>query len=70
MVLSAALIPAVEGGFVACDPETGSTTQGENIPAVLANLRGATGLYLEEFTPPVTGQPLLTTFEIASPAHA
>lgn len=45
MLLAAVLIPAEEGGFVALNPETGSTTQGETVPEVLANLREATELY-------------------------
>jgi predicted RNase H-like HicB family nuclease len=65
MVLTAVLIPAEEGGFVALNPETGSTTQGENVPEALANLREATELYLEEFPLQSAGQPLVTTFEVA-----
>jgi predicted RNase H-like HicB family nuclease len=52
MQLTAVLIPAEEGGFVALNPETGTTTQGESIEEALANLQEATELYLEEF--PVT----------------
>ena len=65
MVLTAVLIPAEEGGFVALNPETGSTTQGESVPEALANLREATELYLEEFPLVSAGQPLVTTFEVA-----
>jgi len=68
MVLTAVLIPAEEGGFVAYNPETGTTTQGESVPEAISNLREATELYLEEFPLEQTGQALLTTFEIA--AHA
>ncbi len=32
MRLTAVLIPAEEGGFVAFNPETGTTTQGESVP--------------------------------------
>ncbi|TLU56235.1 MAG: type II toxin-antitoxin system HicB family antitoxin [Chlorobium sp.] len=49
MELSALLTPAAEGGYVAFNPETGTTTQGETIEESLANLREATELYLEEF---------------------
>ena len=49
VLLTAVLIPAEEGGFVALNPETGSTTQGESVPEAIANLREATELYLEEF---------------------
>ncbi|MBK8285287.1 MAG: type II toxin-antitoxin system HicB family antitoxin [Ahniella sp.] len=52
MQLTAVLIPAQEGGFVALNPETGTTTQGDSIEEALSNLREATELYLEEF--PVT----------------
>ena len=68
MQLTAVLIPAEEGGFVALNPETGTTTQGESIEAALANLREATELYLQEFPVTSYGKPLLTTFEVS--AHA
>lgn len=58
------LILAQEGGFVALNPETGTTTQGESIEEALANLQEATELYLEEFPASSYGKPLLTTFEI------
>ena len=70
MLLSAVLIPAEEGGFVAMNPETGTTTQGDSVSEALANLREATELYLEEFPLPLVGQPLLTTFEVTAPVHA
>jgi len=66
MVLTAVLIPAEEGGFIALNPETGSTTQGESVPEALANLRQATELYLEEFPLKTAGQPLVTTFEVSA----
>ena len=69
MILTAVLIPAEEGGFVALNPETGSTTQGETVAEAVANLREATELYLEEFPLQSAGQPLVTTFEVAG-AHA
>lgn len=49
MTLSAVLTPAEEGGFVALNPETGTTTQGESVEEALANLSEATELFLEEF---------------------
>ena len=68
MVLTAVLIPAEEGGFVALNPETGTTTQGESVPEALDNLREATELYLEEFPLVSADQPFLTTFEVAARA--
>lgn len=68
MLLTAVLIPAEEGGFVALNPETGSTTQGENVAEAIANLREATELYLEEFPLRLAGQPLVTTIEVAGHA--
>ena len=64
MQFTAVLIPAEEGGFIALNPETGTTTQGESIEEALANLQEATGLYLEEFPLASYGQPLMTTFEV------
>jgi predicted RNase H-like HicB family nuclease len=66
MELTAVLTPAVEGGYVAYNPETGTTTQGETVEEALENLREATELYLEEFPLSVTGRPLLTTFRVAA----
>lgn len=68
MTLSAVLSPAEEGGFVALNPETGTTTQGETVEEALSNLREATELYLEEFPLPKGGGTLLTTFEVAERA--
>lgn len=65
MLLTAVLIPAAEGGFTALNPETGTTTQGESVEEALANLREATELYLEEFPLTTSGQPLVTTFQVA-----
>jgi predicted RNase H-like HicB family nuclease len=68
MLLTAVLIPAEEGGYVALNPETGTTTQGESVADAIGNLREATELYLEEFPLVKTGQPLVTTFEIGARA--
>jgi len=65
MLLTAVLVPAPEGGFTALNPETGSTSQGETVEEAVANLREATELYLEEFPLKSTGQPLVTTFQVA-----
>ncbi|MDO9046764.1 MAG: type II toxin-antitoxin system HicB family antitoxin [Methylobacter sp.] len=68
MELTAVLTPAVEGGYIALNPETGTTTQGESIEEALANLQEATELYLEEFPLTITGRSLLTTFQVATHA--
>lgn len=68
MELTAVLTPAEEGGYVALNPDTGTTTQGETVEEAVANLREATTLYLEEFPLVWRGRPLVTTFSI--PAHA
>lgn len=65
MDLSAVLTPAPEGGYVAFNPETGTTTQGESVEEALANLVEATELYLEEFPLTAFARPLLTTFQVA-----
>jgi predicted RNase H-like HicB family nuclease len=64
MLLTAVLMPDPAGGMTAVNPETGTTTEGETVEEALANLREATELYLEEFPLAVSGQPLLTTFEV------
>lgn len=56
MELSAIITHSAEGGYVAFNPETGTTTQGESIEEALANLREATELYLEEFPLTLTGR--------------
>ncbi len=68
MELTAVLTPAEEGGYVAFNPETGTTTEGESIEEALANLREATSLYLEEFPAGCKGHPLVTMFSIAARA--
>jgi predicted RNase H-like HicB family nuclease len=68
MLVTAVLTPAQEGGYVAYNPETGTTTEGETIDEALGNLREAVELYLEEFPMTLGGSPLVTTLDIA--AHA
>lgn len=70
MELTAVLTPAEEGGFVAFNPETGTTTQGETVEEAVANLREATALYLSEFPLPTTGHPVVTLFTVSEPARA
>lgn len=64
MELTAILTPAPEGGYVAVNPETGTTTQGDTVEEALSNLREATELYLEEFPMTFVGRSLLTTFRV------
>jgi predicted RNase H-like HicB family nuclease len=64
MTFTAVLTSAAEGGYVALNPETGTTTQGDTIVEALANLKEATELYLEEFPSSAAGQAWLTTFEV------
>ena len=68
MQATAVLTPAQEGGFVAFNPETGTTTQGETIEDALANLREAVELYLEEFPIKILGASFVTTFSVAEHA--
>lgn len=63
MELTAVLTPE-EGGFVALNPETGTTTQGQSVEEAIANLREATALYLSEFPLTTKGHPLVTMFSI------
>lgn len=65
MTLTAILTPDSEGGFVALNPETGTTTQGDTLQEALLNLKEATELYLEEFPQKTSFPSLMTTFEIA-----
>ncbi|MHB0987025.1 MAG: type II toxin-antitoxin system HicB family antitoxin [Sulfuricella sp.] len=68
MELTAVLTPAEEGGYVALNPETGTTTQGETVEEAITNLTEATALYLSEFPLLALGHPLVTMFSV--PAHA
>lgn len=66
MELTAVLTPAGEGGYVALNPETGTTTQGETVEEAVANLREATILYRTEISsrgPWTTGCDHLLSFE-------
>ena len=66
--LTAVLTPAEEGGYVALNPETGTTTQGETMEEAIANLTEATALYLQEFPLTIHGHPVVTVFTV--PVHA
>ena len=65
MLLTAVLTAAEEGGFIALNPETGTTPQGETIAEAVQNLKEATSLYLEEFPLNIHAHPLVTTIEVA-----
>ena len=65
MLFTAVLSPAEEGGYIALNPETGTTTQGETVDEAIANLKEATSLYLEEFPGTFSSHPLITTFDVA-----
>jgi predicted RNase H-like HicB family nuclease len=64
VILTAVVTAAEEGGFIALNPETGTTTQGESIEEAMQNLKEATSLYLEEFPLQVATHPMVTTFEV------
>ena len=70
MELTAVLTHAEEGGFIALNPETGTTTQGETLEEAFANLKEATALYLSEFPLLKTGHPVVTMFTLPEPVHA
>jgi predicted RNase H-like HicB family nuclease len=65
MTLTAILTEAPDGGYVALNPETGTTTQGDNLSEALANLKEATELYLEVFPTFPQAASLMTTFDVA-----
>ena len=65
MTLTAVLTPDPDGGFVALNPETGTSTQGDTVSDALSNLKEATELYLEEFPMESSSPALMTTFEVA-----
>ncbi len=64
MQVTAILTHAEEGGFVAHNSETGTTSQGDTIEDALTNQREAVELYLEEFPMAFGAAPLVTTLNI------
>jgi predicted RNase H-like HicB family nuclease len=68
MQVTAVLTPAEEGGYVAFNPETGTTTEGETVEAALAALREAVELYLEDHAKPFAGSPIVTTVTVGDNA--
>ncbi len=67
-MLLTAIIRQEDDWFVAECPEVGTASQGKTVEEAIANLREATGVYLEEFPQHSPSRPILATFEI--PAHA
>jgi predicted RNase H-like HicB family nuclease len=51
--------------YVAECPEVGTVSQGYSLEEAVANLREATELYLEEFSLPQVGRPILPKLEAA-----
>ena len=70
MQLSAVLTPAEEGGYIAHNPETLTTTEGDTIEEALANLKEAVELYLEVAPLRVRGNIILSTITINDNAAA
>lgn len=68
MQLTAVLTPAEEGGYVAFNPDTGTTTQGETVEDALEALREAIELYLEDAPIPFGGTPIVTTVTVGGHA--
>lgn len=68
MQVTAVLTPAAEDGFVAFNPETGSTGQGETIEEAISALREAVEVYLEIFPLKLAGPSLVTSFTVAEHA--
>jgi predicted RNase H-like HicB family nuclease len=49
--------------YVADCPEVGTVSQGKTVEEAIANLKGATEFYLEEFPPENSDRPIVTLFE-------
>jgi predicted RNase H-like HicB family nuclease len=65
MVTLSAVIHREDDLYVAECPELGTVSQGRTIEVAVANLKEATGLYLEEQKEPLAVAPaILTTFSI------
>ena len=64
MHVTAVLTRAEEGGYLAYNPETGTTSEGDTIDHALDNLREAVELFLEEFPLKIIGTPLVTTLDV------
>jgi predicted RNase H-like HicB family nuclease len=63
--ISAVIYPdAGSDWLIAYNPETGTTTQGKSPAQALANLKEATGLYLQEFPMSKKRRTVLTAFTL------
>ena len=65
MLLNAVITEAEEGGFIALNPETGTTTQGDTYQEAIQNLKEATTLCLDELPIKIHRHPVMTTFEVS-----
>ena len=65
MLLRAVITEAEKSGFIALNPETGTTTQGETYQEAIQNLKDATSLYLDEFPMKIYSHHMITTFEVS-----
>lgn len=63
MQVTATLTHAEDGGYVAYDAETGTTSEGETIDQALINLREAVKFYREAFPINFGTAPLITTVD-------
>jgi predicted RNase H-like HicB family nuclease len=68
MQVTAVLTPAEEGGYIAYNPETRTTTQGETVEEALAMLKEAVELYLEDEDLVLPGAPLVTMLTVGEHA--
>jgi predicted RNase H-like HicB family nuclease len=59
-----AVVYQEENWYVAECPEVGTASQGKTIEEAVANLKEATELYLEDFTPPEGAGYFLTSFAV------
>ena len=65
-----AILHKEEDVYVAECPEVGTVSQGRTVEEAVANLKEATGLYLEEFPLDDGQRPIITMFEVAAGAGA
>lgn len=64
MIFSPVITEAEEGGYLAFNLETGTTTQGESFDEAMAILREATELFLEVFPMKSQAPAVRTCFEL------